>query len=146
MKKQFITRCIFLVMLLICAIIAGMTTGARYFINVTGQGTVSLAPSILHYSISPTNSQTFNVCTGESDTISYTLTNTESGEVNSKQARVYVSLVDDSGDVVSTPVSITSVTDDNSNTYSYVPGKGYGPIDLSYNGTTEDEILCRKSF
>ena len=140
MKSKLTHLIIILVICCLCPIVLGSFTNSRYFSQVSSEATPQLAST--YFEISKVTEIASSITPGESTSAQYQLTNKDaSNNINSNNLQYYLNLVDQSGNET-TDVTITSI----GNGYTYQTGKGYGPIQLAYDGETTDTKTFNITF
>ena len=104
-------------------------------VNISGLATIKKYYSFESavFEISADESNVYNIPIGESIKLKYYLKNKDEEEkLNEMNLNFYINLVDENENEVNNPISMEVEN------YEYVNGKGFGPISLAYDGTTED--------
>lgn len=129
MKSKLVHLIIILVICSLCPIVLGSFTNSRYFSQVSTETSPQLAST--YFAVSEVSNNTFDISPRQSITVQYQLTNKVGSNINNNNLRYYLKLLDSDGNEA-TKVTITSI----GGTYTYISGKGYGPISLAYDGET----------
>ena len=127
-----------------------MLTNSRYITSVDAQGEPNLAST--YFNIAALSSNSVSVSSGSTATIKYNLSNKVNDNINKNNLNFYLKLLDENQEEASSSKVTISQIKINNNAYSYVSGKGYGPISLAYDGITEDvkeidiTLSCNSSY
>ena len=150
-KKEGYLLFLFLIFGLVILLNNIMTNG-RYYTNVN----VSVKPNFAstYFNINKADAQeNYGISPGGDVTVHYNLTNKENTNINTNKLNFYLKVLNETGNEAadSSKITVSSVKIGGTS-YSYVTGKGYGPVNnLAYNGTentkTFDIILhCANSY
>lgn len=149
MKNKIIYFIIIIITIGMSFVFSDMTTNARYSSSANLYGNPHLAST--YFQVSLTSASTMNIVPSRSVNVQCQLQNKDgNGNINENHLKFYFDLLDENN-AHATKVTISSLTI-GENSYSYVSGKGYGPIELAYNGSTEDiktvnmVLTCGTSF
>ena len=148
MRKNLIYVVIILFFIGMGIVYSEMATNSRYITNVDAIGNPNLAST--YFGVTAIASNPVNISPGGSASIQCQLTNKVSSNINENNLRFYIKLLDETS-TEATNITISSLRI-GTNSYSYVSGKGYGPISLAYDGTTEDTktiditLSCNSSY
>ena len=129
-----------------------MMTNGRYYTNVDVKVNPNLASTYFNVNVADATAN-YGISPGGNVTAHYNLINKENSNINTNKANFYLKVLNELGSEAtdSEKITISSVAIGGTS-YSYVTGKGYGPIsNLAYNGTedtkTFDIVLhCANSY
>lgn len=120
-------------------------TSSRYFSSVDVEKNIIFANDIFVLSRTDDESNTYNVEKGGSISTQFQLSNTdENGLINNIEMNYYLSMADENGNIPALEMSVEN--------YSFVEGKGFGPIVLAHDGETNDfvdlalQIICPAEY
>ena len=136
MKKNYMYVIIILLIFGLRMVFPDMLTNSRYITSVDAQGEPNLAST--YFNIAALSSNSVSVSSGSTATIKYNLSNKVNDNINKNNLNFYLKLLDENQEEASSSKVTISQIKINNNAYSYVSGKGYGPISLAYDGITED--------
>lgn len=148
MRKNLIYVVIILFFIGMGIVYSEMATNSRYITNVDAIGNPNLAST--YFGVTTIASNPVNISPGESASIQCQLTNKVSSNINENNLKFYIKLLDETN-VEATNITISTLKI-GTTSYSYVSGKGYGPISLAYDGTTEETktiditLSCNSSY
>ena len=154
MKKKKVGYIVFL--FLIAGLLAFLynisATSGRYHVSVNVKGKPNLASTYFNVAVADASAN-YTIAPGGNVTAHYNLTNKVDANINTNKLNFYLKLLNESNNEASDATKITaSSVSIGGTSYSYVSGKGYGPIsNLAYDGTeqtkTFDIVLhCDSSY
>lgn len=143
MKKRKVGYIIILFFLVGLAIIFNdMATNSRYYVNVDIKGQPNLASTV--FNIAGSDSTTdYTILSGGNVIVHCNLTNKVGTNINTNKVNFYLKLLNEDGnEATDTQKIVISSVKIGSTPYTYVTGKGYGPINnLAYDGTEDTKAF-----
>ena len=129
-----------------------MMTNGRYYTSVDVKVNPNLASTYFNVNVADVTNN-YGISPGGNVTVHYNLINKENLNINTNKANFYLKLLNELGSEATDSEKITiSSVEIGGTSYSYITGKGYGPINnLAYNGLedtkTFDIVLhCANSY
>jgi len=144
MKKKKVGYIVFL--FLIAGLLAFLynisATSGRYHVSVNVKGKPNLASTYFNVAVADASAN-YTIAPGGNVTAHYNLTNKVDANINTNKLNFYLKLLNESNNEASDATKITaSSVSIGGTSYSYVSGKGYGPIsNLAYDGTEETKTF-----
>ena len=143
MKRKSIYIIIMFLIIGLGIVFSDMITNSRYYLSVDVNGTPNLASTYFSIATAGTDSNPVSISPGGNTTVHYNLTNKVDTNRNTNKLNFYLKLLNESGNesTDTNKIIISSVKIENT-TYSYINGKGFGPIDnLSYDNTDDTKTF-----
>ena len=143
MKRKSIYIIIMFLIIGLGIVFSDMITNSRYYLSVDVNGTPNLASTYFSIATTGTDSNPVSISPGGNTTVHYNLTNKVDTNRNTNKLNFYLKLLNESGNesTDTNKIIISSVKIENT-TYSYINGKGFGPIDnLSYDNTDDTKTF-----
>lgn len=124
-------------------------TNARYETSVNMTGTANFPTTVIELSQYNSNVTTYNISTDIATKLEYQVTNNANSKTNNNNLQYYFDLEKSDGTSVANldikvrekPAVDDGATFDTVTSLAYTTNKGYGPITLKCDGTTETKIF-----
>ena len=151
-KERYIIILFFLIGLAI--IFHDMATNSRYYVNVTIKGSPNLASTVFDIGSADSTSD-YTISSGGNVIVYYNLKNKVGTNINTNKVNFYLKLLnedEDEDEATDTNKIVISSVKIGSMPYTYVTGKGYGPINnLAYDGTEDTKafeitLTCNENY